>query len=275
MRWHCQRFSNYSGNEITDEEIITIYLFAIIEEEKRQISSIYKYAAKYQFSWFPTLPSYATFNTRLNRIASIFPVLVGCLLNDADKLGVDLAISKLDSLPIITCSAKRSGKVAPQLTDKGYCATKNLYYYGVKLHAVGFHRKGTLPFPEVLQITAASENDLNALREVLKNIPNRQIFADKAYADEQLSDTVQLNDSQIHTPVKLVKGESVVTRQFKKAADDLYSTWVSTIRQPIESFFQWLINLTDIQRASKVRSANGLIVHIFGKIAAALTLWVL
>jgi hypothetical protein len=34
LKWHCQRFSNYHGNEITDEEILTIYLFAIIEEEK-------------------------------------------------------------------------------------------------------------------------------------------------------------------------------------------------------------------------------------------------
>ena len=82
------------------------------------------------------------------------------------------------------------------------------------------------------------------------------------------------NDSEILTPVKLIKGESKQIRQFNKAADDLYSTAVSKIRQPIESFFNWLIAKTDIQRASKVRSANGLILHIFGKIAAALTLWV-
>ena len=50
LRWHCQRMSNYSGNFITDEELITIYLFAIIEEEKYQISSIHNYAKKYQLS---------------------------------------------------------------------------------------------------------------------------------------------------------------------------------------------------------------------------------
>jgi hypothetical protein len=33
--------------------------------------------------------------------------------------------------------------------------------------------------------------------------------------------------------------------------------------------FNWLIEKTDFQRASKVRSTKGLIVHVFGKIAAA------
>lgn len=48
-----------------------------------------------------------------------------------------------------------------------------------------------------------------------------------------------------------------------------FSKTVSKIRQPIESFFNWLIEKTDIQRASKVRSTKGLLVHVFGKMAAA------
>jgi hypothetical protein len=76
------------------------------------------------------------------------------------------------------------------------------------------------------------------------------------------------------TPIKLVKGETQRTRQFKKAADDLFSTAVSSVRQPIESFFNWLIEKTDIQNASKVRSTKGAILHTFGAIAAALTFWI-
>lgn len=274
LKWYCQRMSNYSGNFITDEELITIYLFAIIEEEKFKILSIHKYAKNYQLSWFPSLPSYVNFNTRLNRLAPVFPALVSCLLRDADKHGIDLSISVLDSMPIITCSGKRSGKVAPQLTDKGYCATKKLHYFGCKLHGIGFHRPSKLPFPEFLKTTPASVNDLTALRSILEGTQNRSFFADKAYSDKELTAPTKKNNSEVLTPVKLIKGESEEIRQFKKAADDLYSTAVSRIRQPIESFFNWLIAKTDIQRASKVRSANGLILHLFGKIAAALTLWV-
>jgi hypothetical protein len=71
------------------------------------------------------------------------------------------------------------------------------------------------------------------------------------------------------TPVKAVKNQSEWDKQFNKAANDLFSTVVSNIRQPIEGFFNWLIEKTDFQRASKVRSANGLLIHVFGKLAAA------
>ena len=51
---------------------------------------------------------------------------------------------------------------------------------------------------------------------------------------------------------------------------DTFSSFVSSIRQPIECFFNWLNRLTDIQSASMVRSLSGLLFHIFGRIAAAL-----
>ena len=71
------------------------------------------------------------------------------------------------------------------------------------------------------------------------------------------------------TPIKGAKGECQEIKKRDKAADDLFSVAVSRIRQPIESLFNWLIQKTDIQRASKVRSSKGLLVHIFGKIASA------
>jgi len=44
--------------------------------------------------------------------------------------------------------------VAKKLTDKGYCSTKGLYYYGVKLQALAYRRENKIPFPEEIQITA-------------------------------------------------------------------------------------------------------------------------
>ncbi|MBF0300334.1 MAG: transposase [Oligoflexia bacterium] len=50
------------------------------------------------------------------------------------------------------------------------------------------------------------------------------------------------------------------------------SAIISGIRQPIESLFNWLNEKTGIQNASKVRSSKGLLVHVFGKLAAALVM---
>ena len=275
LRWHCERFSNNNSPDFTDEELLTIYIFSMIEEEKYKVKSIHVYAKKYLHDWFPNLPSYQTFSNRLNRIASVFPPLIVCLLRDVNTSGVRFDISLLDSMPIITCSGKRSGKVAPHITDKGYCSTKKLHYYGAKLHGIAFLRSGKLPLPEYFCLTKSSEHDLNAIREILPRLKGRAVIADKAYSKRDLNQILEKeHEVCIYTPVKLVKGDSEQTRQFKHAADKLFSTAVSRLRQPIESLFNWLIDKTDIQRASKVRSAKGLTVHVFGRIAAAISLWV-
>ena len=71
------------------------------------------------------------------------------------------------------------------------------------------------------------------------------------------------------TPVKAVKGQSEWDKLHDRAANDLFSKAVSKVRQPIEGWFNWLIEKTDFQRASKVRSAKGLLGHVFGNWVAA------
>ena len=77
------------------------------------------------------------------------------------------------------------------------------------------------------------------------------------------------SNSSVLTPIKAIKSQSETIKQWDKAANDLCSRAVSRIRQPIESLINWIIEKIDIQRASKVRSTKGLLVHVFGRIAAA------
>jgi len=173
-------------------------------------------------------------------------------------------------MPIITCSGKRKGKIAKDLADKGYCSTKNMYYFGVKLHALAFRRDRSIPFPEEIIITPASTNDLVVFKEAWANKENSRFFGDKIYHDQEyFSGLVKDNNTVMMTPVKAVRGECQENRNRDKASNDLCSTAVSRVRQPIESFFNWLIEKTNIQKASKVRSSKGLLIHLFGKIAAA------
>lgn len=274
-----QRFSPNAcptNEKLTDVELLTIYLYCRRYEGKCNKSEIYDYANRYLRSWFPDLPAYANFNSRLNRLCSTVPYLVDILLskiqlNESQK--IEWGTTLIDSLPIMLCSGKRRGKVAPELSEKSFCATKGVYYFGVKLHALAFRRKGQLPVPEYLGVTSAAENDLEAVRHLLPTLVQRAVFADKAYCDKGLDDALAEVKSCILTPVKLVKGETQERRQFKKAADDLFSTAVSTIRQPIEGWFNWLIEKTNVQKASKVRSTKGLILHVFGAVAAAALHW--
>jgi len=85
---------------------------------------------------------------RLNRLSEAFKNLTGALLSGYCPRDCDYSTSLMDSLPIIICSGKRVPSVAKEITDKGYCSTKSMYYYGLKLHALAFHRPDHLPFPE-------------------------------------------------------------------------------------------------------------------------------
>jgi len=265
-----QRFTNNSEPEFTDQEVMTIFLYAMSEEERFTISQIYKFADRYLRSWFPLLPSYVAFNKRINRLGEAFRTLSGILLSSKIPEGCRLDYSLLDSMPIITCSGKRRPKVARELTDKSFCSTKNLYYHGLKLHALAFYKPGGLPHPESFVITPASENDLNVFKQNWAGIQDRTFWGDKIYHDNPFFDKlVKENNSIMYTPVKGIKDMPDILKHWDRAANDLFSRAVSRIRQPIESLFNWLIQKTDIQRASKVRSSKGLIVHVFGRIAAA------
>jgi hypothetical protein len=273
LKYYCQRYSNNSEPVFTDQEIMTIYTFAGHCQKYFQIKDIHTFASEYLSSWFPKLPSYQTFNIRLNRLSEAFKILSQRLISSFIPKTCLMDISQVDSYPVMTCTGRnRQGKVATEITSKGFCSTKNQYYYGMKLHALTFRREGTIPFPESIIFTPASDNDLTVFKQAWGDrITDRTIFGDKIYADFEYFNE-QKNESQhieMFTPVKAVKGQSEEIRHIDKAYNDLFSSAVSKVRQPIESFFNWLNERTNIQRAHKVRSTSGLLVHTMGKIAIA------
>lgn len=68
-------------------------------------------------------------------------------------------------------------------------------------------------------------------------------FTDKAYISQNIQ------GGKTHIPIKKQKGQI-----FLDITDQLYSTAISRIRQPIEFCFNWIEEKVKIQVASKVRS---------------------
>jgi len=270
LKYECQRYSNNSKPEFTDQEIMTIYLFTTSQQHYFKVKEIHAFAKDYLFSWFPLLPSYQQFNNRLVALGNAFQHLSVNITEKFIPGDCDKGVSLVDSLPIVTCKGRnRKGKVARELADKGFCSTKSMYYYGLKLHALGFRRKERISFPERLLFTPASVNDLEGFRQGFSDIlHDRIIFGDKGYCDDDLDALKDTDNLILFTPAKLVKGETDVIRMREQAYRDMISRAVSSIRQPIESLFNWLIEKTGIQSAQKVRSTKGLLLHIFGRIAA-------
>ena len=273
LKYDCQRFSNNTKPEFTDQELMTIYLFAGYEQRYFQIKEIHSFAKDYLFEWFPKLPSYQTFSYRLNLLNGAFQTLTKTLISSFKPENCSDLFSIVDSMPIITCGGKnRTGKVAPEITAKGFCSTKNMYYYGCKIHTMASVRPGTIPFPESMIITPAEDNDLTVFKHAWgDNIVSKVILGDKIYSDkEYFNDNKRKSqDIEMLTPVKGIKGQTEEIKQRYKAFNDLFSCAVSKVRQPIESFFNWINEKTKIQRAMKVRSTAGLLIHLYGKMSIA------
>lgn len=138
----------------------------------------------------------------------------------------------------------------------------------MKLLAVVARRTGYLPLPLSLMASGVVQHDLPVAKQMLEDrilLNQGPLYANKAHIDFAWAITLKKGHAiELITPRKKRKEDSFVS-------GDTFFTFVSSVRQPIECFFNWLNGLTAIQNASSVRSLSGLLLHLFGRITAALT----
>jgi hypothetical protein len=231
-------------------------------QQKFTVKAVYEYTKMHLHDWFPKIPSYQEFNRRINFLSEAMREFAEILM---DMLPTDPQVSShlLDSMPIVVAKGTRQGKTAPEICNKTYCSSQKMWYYGVKAHVLGQKQYGTLPLPVLMHITPAAENDLTVAKQFLPRFEGLEVFADKIYQSEDWQVLLEQNNKiYVTTPIKLKKGQKALD-----SADKLFSEAVSRTRQAIESFFSWIQEKTAIQRASKVRSLNGLLAFIYARLA--------
>jgi len=242
-----------------------MYLFGHLQGHATQ-RRIYDYTFNHWREWFPHLPAYQSVNCRLNQLAPAFELLIEELLLSGAWQIAATCDRLIDSVPVMLARGTRAnrGRVAPDLADTGFYATKQQYYRGVKLHFIAARRIAQLPLPEKIHLSQASQHDLAALREVSPALPQGcGLFADKAYFHDETAAACQQKGWYLVASYKRHRNEP------EKDVPTLYNRFVSAIRQPLESLFNWLIQRTDLQNAARVRSSQGLKVHCYGKLAVA------
>ena len=260
-----QRLSNNHQPLFSDEELLTMYLFGHLQGLTTQ-RRIYDYMCNHWREWFPALPAYQTVNCRLNELVPAFELLIEELLVSGAWQIRATDDRLVDSVPVMLARGTRAnrGRVAPDLADTGFCATKQQHYRGVKLHLMAARRSAKLPLPEKIHLSKASQHDLAALRELAPQMPaGSGLFADKAYFHAATAAEFKEQGSFLVASYKRHRNEPQTN------VPTLYNRFVSAIRQPLESLFGWIIQKTDLQNASRVRSSQGLKVHCYGKLAVA------
>jgi hypothetical protein len=104
LQYYCQRMSNYSSPKFTDEEVIVIFLWGIMQNHTK-IKDIYNYTNNHLREWFPDLPSYEAYIMRLNRLENIFVPLIEKIQNNFLNNCLK-NICLIDSMPIIMAKEK-------------------------------------------------------------------------------------------------------------------------------------------------------------------------
>jgi hypothetical protein len=264
-----QRLSNNREPEFTDQELITIWFFAHMEGcfEKKKMHRLIR---NYWREWFPRLPGYQTFVLRLNRLEPTFQT-VGAVLSGALAARHTPEVDHLvDSLPVMLARHGHSygARVGREVADIGFCAAKKTRFHGVRLHCVAQRRAGSLPLPAQVWLCAASHHDSKAFIEQQPEVPSTELFGDLAYPTPQIISHLQGQQTRLAAPIKKPKGKEL------PPAAHYYNRLVRSVRQPIESLFNWIEEKTGVQRASKVRSTDALMIHCWGKLAVAFFLLV-
>jgi len=262
--------SNYADLSFTGEEVIAVYLFGVMDKH-RGIKSIYDYADRHLRPWFPRLPSYVAYVQRLNRMAYVFAPLLETIQQEHAPTNRHQAWL-IDSFPVALAKQGHRFKtrVARDLADMGYCATKKLYYYGGRVHVIGSHLNPVpCPHRKYIGVTGVGAHDGKVLDQIRPYLHDQELYGDKAYHRPDAEAVRQPQNLTVLTPVKKQKGQRYLEPQ-----DQWLSTAVSRVRQPIEALFAWIEEKTGIECDSKVRSYNGLMVHVFGKLAVALFFWI-
>ncbi|BAP56489.1 transposase ISSru4 [Thioploca ingrica] len=116
---YCQRFSNYADLSCTDEEVITLYLFGIIDE-RTKINQIYTDANRHLRAWFPNWPSYTAYVQRLNQVADVFAPRLEIILAE-QEVEDNGRVWLTDSFPVVLAKQghRFQAKVAPKLANAG------------------------------------------------------------------------------------------------------------------------------------------------------------
>lgn len=264
-----QRASNNAKPNFTDEEILTIYLFAHLNQ-KYQKKQMHEFIKNYWADWFPALPAYQTFVFRLNQMEQTFQSFGQVLIESLNRV-VDPAVDSIvDSFPVMLASDGHSygARVAREIAAAGYCAAKRTRFHGVRLHFIGKRQSQRLPVPAQVFLASAAHHDGQFLKQQNINLPQTTLFGDLAFADKKLVADFHQQHTKLLVGTKKQKGKEL--SEFEKYHNRL----ISKLRQPIESLFNWINEKTGIQKASKVRSTNGLLIHCWGKLVVAFYLLV-
>ncbi len=162
---------------LSDEEVMTLEIcgeFFKLSTDK----DLFNYFKAHYQSWFPHLQDRTLFVRQAANLWQFKALIQQQIVKQVDQLFADLQV--IDTLPLPVCQWVRGirDKCFPEVADYGYCAAKELHYYGFKLglrvSRIGMITSAIL-FP-------ARPHDVNFTEELVSGF-SKTILGDKGFLD--------------------------------------------------------------------------------------------
>jgi len=126
-------------------------------------------------------------NRRLHKVKrKMWDAVLNSLFQEFSKQNINNEFI-VDSCPISTCKLARMSrsKLYSEKKYLGYCAAKDEFFVGLKLHMICDIKGNSVCFI----LLPGSEHDMRAFKKIELNLPlNSFIYADKAYVDYEYED---------------------------------------------------------------------------------------
>lgn len=169
----------------------------------------------------PSLPllEYSRLIRRINQVTPVFQAIRRGLLTWTTPSQTAI----IDSYPLPLCQGVRNARAClfAGIANIGYNATKQLYFYGFKVHMIVEPSGLILDY----EVTPASIHDVKAAPELIQNCPCPQILADVGYVGKDLRSKVKQQGHDIWTPYRSnMKGAKQHNRSARKRTCRLIET---------------------------------------------------
>jgi hypothetical protein len=129
-------------NDLENYFINKNFQFASCCRRYFSIAEGHAFVREYLRSRFPKLPSYKAYTRRITRLSEVFRAIAEELIGTFRPSACEQDVRPINSSPITTCEEKnRTPKVDTECVAKGYCVAKNLFFYGLRLHALNFKER--------------------------------------------------------------------------------------------------------------------------------------
>jgi hypothetical protein len=189
--------------QLMDEEVITIEICGVyfkLESDK----DLYAYFHAHYLHFFPKLTDRSVFVRQAANLWQVKAAIQKRLLIVSGQMNDPLQV--IDTLPLPVCVLTRAVRdhCFPTEADFGYCAAKDLHYYGFKL-GLRISRLGMITHYPLL---AARPHDIHSLDTLLENFEG-MAPADKGFIDQYRQSLLfERHGISVITPVRKNMPES-------------------------------------------------------------------